>query len=74
MEFQTPSDARAAIDNLQNTDLMGRLVFLREDREPRSTIAGYGNGMNGVGGNTSGFGGTRNVNCKVRTLSSFRIA
>ncbi|CAM9409257.1 unnamed protein product [Choristocarpus tenellus] len=33
VEFRTPAGARSAIDSLQNIDLMGRPIFLREDRE-----------------------------------------
>lgn len=33
VEFETPEEAAAAIADLNNTDLDGRLIFVREDRE-----------------------------------------
>ncbi|CAN0335899.1 unnamed protein product, partial [Discosporangium mesarthrocarpum] len=45
VEFRNPSAARNAISTLQDTELMGRLIFLREDREaalvapPRGVVA-----------------------------------
>ena len=33
VEFATPEDAANAVENLNNTELMGRQIFVREDRE-----------------------------------------
>lgn len=61
VEFQTASDARSAIETLQDTDLMGRLIFLREDREASLVAppATMGRGTFGGGGPAKG------GNCKV---------
>lgn len=37
VKFQTVEDAQNAIDTLNNTELNGRSIFIREDREKRST-------------------------------------
>lgn len=62
MEFQTASDASAAIDTLQDADLMGRPIFLREDREAPQAMTRAGGGGFGGGGFGGGAGGG---NCKV---------
>lgn len=56
VEFKSPTEAQAAINTLQNVDLMGRPIYLREDRE-----ASYG--MPGAPGTTGRTGGANN--CKV---------
>lgn len=33
VEYETPQGAHAAIRNLNDTELMGRMMFVREDRE-----------------------------------------
>jgi RNA recognition motif-containing protein len=35
VEYTTPEDAQRAIAELNDTELMGRMVFVREDRESR---------------------------------------
>lgn len=55
--FDNAADAEAAINTLQDTDLMGRLIFLREDREQK--------GFGGGGGGGGGFNGGGSANCKV---------
>lgn len=58
VEFKTAADARSAIDTLQDTDLMGRPIYLREDREaPQAVAVPVGRG--------GGFGGGGAGNCKV---------
>ena len=57
MAFDNAADAEAAINTLQDTDLMGRLIFLREDREQK--------GFGGGGGGGGGFNGGGSANCKV---------
>jgi hypothetical protein len=45
VEFETPEEAENAIKNLNNTQLDGRMIFVREDREPprpRRRYYGYG--------------------------------
>ena len=32
VEFRTPADARRAIDMLNDTEMLGRRIFVREDR------------------------------------------
>lgn len=36
MEFSTPEEAQRAIAELNDTELMGRMIFVREDREVRA--------------------------------------
>ncbi|CAG8464705.1 8445_t:CDS:10 [Paraglomus occultum] len=72
VEYRTPEDARRAIQTLNDTDLLGRPVFIREDREseakfgtglpnraPDRSGGGGGGGNNNVpsGGNNPGGGG-----------------
>lgn len=66
MTFDTAAAANAAINNLQDTDLMGRPIFLREDREDAGfgVSGGFGGGFGGGGGGGS-FGGGGSVKCKV---------
>lgn len=33
VEYETPREAHVAISNLHDTELMGRMIFVREDRE-----------------------------------------
>lgn len=46
VEFGSPEDAQSAIDNLNDTELMGRQIFVREDRETKrrgtGTVPGRG--------------------------------
>lgn len=50
VEFATPEGATAAIEQLNDSELRGRLIFVREDRE------------RGAGGGTGGGGGARGNN------------
>ncbi|CAG8516575.1 3284_t:CDS:10 [Diversispora eburnea] len=43
VEYRTPEEARRAIETLNDTQLLGRPVFIREDRE---TEAKFGTGLN----------------------------
>eukprot|EP00752_Nemacystus_decipiens_P011923 g10573.t1 len=71
VEYRTPAEAQEAINTLLDTELKGRLIFVREDRE----AAGGGAGGGGGGGNhhrgpppMSGGGGPRgsgNQNARV---------
>lgn len=38
VEFETVEMAQAAIDKLNDTKLDGRLIFVREDREPEKPV------------------------------------
>jgi len=38
VEFQTPQEARAAINELGDTELFGRKIIVREDREPHRRV------------------------------------
>lgn len=70
--FDRAADARAAINSLQDTDLMGRPIYLREDlKDTPGFVTGGGGGGGfggggggGRGGRFSGGGGT-GANCKV---------
>ncbi|KAI1204163.1 RNA-binding domain-containing protein [Annulohypoxylon truncatum] len=64
VEYATREQAQTAVQTLSNQNLMGRLVYVREDREaePRFIGAtggrgGYGGGMQGGYGGGSGGGG-----------------
>jgi len=51
VEYATPEEAKEAISNLTDTELKGRMIFVREDRETSS----HGNGANnGRGGSSVG--------------------
>lgn len=52
VEFATPAEAQEAISTLTDTELKGRMIFVREDRETSSGSAG-------------GFQGQRSDNCSV---------
>ena len=64
MEYATREQAQNAVATLSNQNLMGRLVYVREDREaeprftnPGSSRGGFEGGMGGRGGFQGGFGG-----------------
>jgi len=57
VEYATVEEASAAVETLNNTDLMGRQIFVREDREERSAKSGGGGGGGGGGGSVGGGGG-----------------
>ena len=49
VEFATPEEAKEACDNMSDTELKGRMIFVREDRETSSGGANQG-GYRGGGG------------------------
>lgn len=62
MEYATQEQAQNAVATLSNQNLMGRLVYVREDREaeprfsnPSTSRGGFEGGMGG--GPRGGFGG-----------------
>eukprot|EP00541_Cyclophora_tenuis_P014156 CAMPEP_0116560166 /NCGR_PEP_ID=MMETSP0397-20121206/10825_1 /TAXON_ID=216820 /ORGANISM="Cyclophora tenuis, Strain ECT3854" /LENGTH=365 /DNA_ID=CAMNT_0004086065 /DNA_START=187 /DNA_END=1284 /DNA_ORIENTATION=- len=64
VEYATPAEAQEAIKTLNDTELKGRMVFVREDRETNSGTyhgapggAGGGGVAGGGGGGPSGRGG-----------------
>jgi RNA recognition motif-containing protein len=64
VEYATREQAQNAVATLSNQNLMGRLVYVREDREaePRFSAPGggrgdFGGGMARGGGGYGGFGG-----------------
>ncbi|CEL97671.1 unnamed protein product [Vitrella brassicaformis CCMP3155] len=61
VEYANPEDAQKAIETLNDTELFGRLIFVREDREPPG-VGGRGGGPMGGGmgmGMGMGMGGYR---------------
>ena len=56
MVFETPDDARNAIQQFNGYDWQGRLLEVREDRFANPAMGGYG-GRGGFGGGRGGFGG-----------------
>ena len=60
VEFSTIDEARFAMDRLNNTELRGRLIFIREDRVATSNDRSFGGGYSGgnaMGRHVSAFGG-----------------
>ena len=64
MEYATREQAQNAVATLSNQNLMGRLVYVREDREaeprftnPTTTRGDFGGGMPRGGGGPGHFGG-----------------
>jgi hypothetical protein len=68
VEYATREQAQSAVASLSNQNLMGRLVYVREDREAeprfsapgggaRGDFGGGGGGMGPRGGFGGGFGG-----------------
>lgn len=64
MEYATREQAQNAVATLSNQNLMGRLVYVREDREaeprfsnPGSSRGGFEGGMGGRGNFHGGYGG-----------------
>lgn len=65
MEYATREQAQNAVATLSNQNLMGRLVYVREDREaeprfstPGNTRGGFEGGMGGGGRGAGNFGGS----------------
>mmetsp|Transcript_30133 Transcript_30133/g.72822 ORF Transcript_30133/g.72822 Transcript_30133/m.72822 type:complete len:489 (+) Transcript_30133:70-1536(+) len=60
VEYATVEDANGAVETLNNTDLMGRQIFVREDREKKSAAA-PGGGRGGRGEAVAGLEGGKSV-------------
>jgi RNA recognition motif-containing protein len=50
VEYSSPEEAQTAIETLSDTELMGRSIFVREDRETRETSSRGGRGGRGGSG------------------------
>ena len=50
VEYGSANDARTAIDRLNETELKGRVIFVREDREGERSGSGAGGSASGGGG------------------------
>lgn len=68
MEYATREQAQNAVATLSNQNLMGRLVYVREDREaeprfsnPSTSRGGFEGGPGMRGGFQGGFGGPPNA-------------
>jgi len=57
VEFADPAAAATAITNYSDMELMGRKIFIREDRETGGESGGGGYGGGGGGGGGYGYGG-----------------
>lgn len=66
VEYQNADDARAAIRKLNDVVLMGRPVFVREDRESESRI-GFSGGRGGAGAGTGAGAGAASARRDVNT-------
>lgn len=67
VEFKSPEEAKEAIDSLNDTELKGRMIFVREDRET-SGGGGRGGGSGGGGGGYYG-GGANSTSVYVGNLA-----
>ena len=47
VEFSTPEEAQEAIKTLTDTEIKGRMIFVREDRETTSNAGGFGGARGG---------------------------
>jgi len=66
VEYKTPEEAKEAIDTLNDTDLKGRNIFVREDRE---TSGGGGRGGGAAGGGGYHGGGASSTSVYVGNLA-----
>ncbi|KAI5857287.1 RNA-binding domain-containing protein [Durotheca rogersii] len=57
VEYATREQAQAAVQTLSNQNLMGRLVYVREDREAEPRFIGATGGRGGYAGSAGGGGG-----------------
>ncbi|CAK47988.1 uncharacterized protein An06g01440 [Aspergillus niger] len=57
VEYATREQAQNAVNTLSNQNLMGRLVYVREDREPEPRFTGGPSRGDFGGGGRGGFGG-----------------
>ena len=48
VEFSTAEKAKEAIETLKDSDLNGRMIFVREDRESTNTVGSGGAGGGGI--------------------------
>lgn len=53
VEYATVEEANGAVESLNNTELMGRQIFVREDREEKKAGGAGGGGSGGGGGGES---------------------
>lgn len=58
VEYSTPEEAKVACEIMSDTELKGRMIFVREDRE---TSSGNGGGGGGGGGHNGGSQGGSSV-------------
>eukprot|EP00939_MAST-03C_sp_MAST-3C-sp1_P000224 g224.t1 len=70
VEFASARDARRAIDEMHDTDLDGRMIFVREDREDAAPSAiGVSASGGRSGGRSGGSGGDKSSRVFVGNLS-----
>lgn len=61
VEYATVEEANTAVETLNNSDLMGRQIFVREDREEKGAVGGAAAASGGGGGKSSGGDGGKSV-------------
>jgi len=71
VEFSSRSAARAAIDRLQDSELGGRPLFIREDRDAAGGSSGGSRGGGGGNGNTRVYVGNLDWSVKWQDLKDF---
>ena len=54
VEYATVEEANTAVETLNNSDLMGRQIFVREDREEKGAVGGGAAASGGGGGKSAG--------------------
>ena len=74
VEYATETEAKQAIETLNQTELKGRMIFVREDREtssgaPASGGSGTARGVGGAGGTGGGGGKSQNTSVYVWNLA-----
>lgn len=57
VEYSTPEEAQKAVETLSNQELMGRLVYVREDRESELKVVSGGGPTRGGGPGGTSFNG-----------------
>lgn len=69
VEYKSPEEAKEAIESLNDTELKGRMIFVREDRETSGGGGRGGSAAGGGGGGYHGGGGASSTSVYVGNLA-----